>query len=84
MAGDYDGSGTVGQGDLNLVLLNWGATGVPAGWVNHQPSGQIGQTELNAALLNWGTTTEPTASGIPEPASGLLLLPALLLRKFRS
>ena len=78
--GDYDQSGTVGQSDLNLVLLNWGRdvndTGIPNDWVNDRPSGVIGQAELNGALLNWGNTSEPgsTMLSLPEPFGLSLIL----------
>ena len=81
IAGDYDGSGQVGQGDLDLVLLNWGGTAppVPAGWVNDQPDGLIGQTQLDGVLLNWGNTSLQAASAnaVPEPQSLLLVAMAL-------
>ncbi|MCG8363223.1 MAG: PEP-CTERM sorting domain-containing protein [Pseudanabaenales cyanobacterium] len=71
--GDYDASGTVEQGDLDLVLLNWGdpATPVPAGWVNQLPTGLIDQDELDGVLLNWGNTSEPGSVGVavPEPSA---------------
>ncbi len=72
--GDYDASGAVGQGDLDLVLLNWGDTAppVPAGWVNQQPSGVIGQSALDDVLLNWGNGA-PQVSTVPEPTSIVLL-----------
>ena len=78
---DYDGDGTVGQDDLNLVLLNWGqsAQDPPAGWVNALPSGDIGQSQLNPVLLNWGASVEPEPSAVPEPALGLLGLAGVLL-----
>ncbi|MEM7625491.1 MAG: endonuclease [Planctomycetota bacterium] len=73
--GDYDGNGSVGQGDLNLVLLNWGQSELPAGWVaTEQYDGvQIGQNELNGVLLNWGSSVPPDVSAIPEPASAIFL-----------
>jgi PEP-CTERM motif len=55
--GDYDGSQSVGAGDLNLVLNNWNATvpPVPAGWTGDQPEpGVIGAVALNKVLNNWG------------------------------
>ncbi len=72
--GDFDASGAVGQGDLDLVLLNWGNTAppVPAGWVNEQPSGLIGQGSLDDVLLNWGNGS-PTLTAVPEPTSIALL-----------
>jgi hypothetical protein len=52
--GDYNSNGTVEQADLDLVLLNWGQPGVPAGWTNDLPEGNIDQAELDGVLLNWG------------------------------
>ena len=76
LPGDYDADGSVGQADLNLVLLNWGTTGVPTGWVNEPPAGEIGQAELNGVLLNWGSgAAEP--SRVPEPGAALLVLAGL-------
>ena len=56
-AGDYNGNGVVEQGDLDLVLLNWGysISNPPAiGWANDLPTGAIDQGELDRVLLNWG------------------------------
>jgi hypothetical protein len=87
--GDYDNSGQVAQGDLDLVLLNWGKTvppdPVPEGWINQQPSGLIGQGALDGVLLNWGGLSS-TAS-VPEPATVWLLaivVPGLVLSLRRS
>ncbi|MEM7577469.1 MAG: choice-of-anchor tandem repeat NxxGxxAF-containing protein [Planctomycetota bacterium] len=86
LAGDYNDSGSVEQGDLNLVLNNWGQdasadddglVGIPVGWVNDPPEGQIDQEELNRVLNNWGQALPPSfgddsnESTVPEP--GLLL-----------
>ena len=78
--GDYDGDGFVGQGDLDLVLLNWGDTSppAPAGWVNEQPEGLIGQEALDGVLLKWGNGTAPTIAAVPEPASLALVFLAAL------
>jgi hypothetical protein len=82
--GDYDNSGQVAQGDLDLVLLNWGKTvppdPVPDGWINQQPSGLIGQGALDGVLLNWGDTAgSGVAVAVPEPATLLTLAGAALL-----
>ncbi len=69
--GDYNESGQTEQGDLDLVLGNWGldtdANPVPAAWTNpnQQPDGLIDQAELDAVLLNWGATTG--GGGDPTP-----------------
>ena len=57
VTGDYNGNGQVEQGDLDLVLQNWGddTTGnIPDGWVNDLPDGPVEQTELDRVLQNWG------------------------------
>ncbi len=80
ITGDYNASGQVEQGDLDLVLQNWGdvTPPVPAGWVNDLPVGQIEQSELDKVLQNWGSTSAPDFSGssVPEPA--LLAAAALI------
>ncbi len=81
IAGDYNASGQVEQGDLDLVLQNWGATAVPGTWVNFTglPGGNIGglveQTELDLVLSNWGDSATPDFrwSAIPEPGTALLI-----------
>ncbi len=76
--GDYNGNGLVEQGDLDLVLQNWGRDtadlGVPGGWINDFPQGLVDQAELDGVLLNWGDTAVPGFDGVvvPEPASLLL------------
>jgi len=77
--GDYDDSGQVAQGDLDLVLGIWGQTvpPLPATWVNAQPADgtQIGQTELDGVLLNWGNSAVASVAGnVPEPSAVLLLV----------
>ncbi|MEM1026642.1 MAG: hypothetical protein AAGJ38_01000 [Planctomycetota bacterium] len=76
LIGDYNDSGTVEQGDLNLVLTNWGTNRT-----FEDPGGTafatiiVDQEELNLVLSNWGSTTTPSFEGfnIPEPASTLIL-----------
>lgn len=84
VAGDYNANGTVEQGDLDLVLLNWGsaAAPLPPGWFQGLPSGTIDQDELDGVLLNWGTTAagaQRAAGGVPEPPAWLLALVALAI-----
>lgn len=77
LAGDFDASGAVAQGDLNLVLNNWGQATAP-GWIAlDQLEGNVDQAELNAVLNNWGSRDTPAYSEtqtIPEPASLALVL----------
>lgn len=64
LLGDYDGDGTVGQGDLDLVLAFWGDAVLDGQspdptWVNADTvtSSLIGQDELAMVLQNWGNTS---------------------------
>jgi len=77
IAGDYNDTGEVAVGDLNLVLFNWNEDGanLPAEWVNERPEAGtvVAIDQLNGVLFNWGNTASIAA--VPEPASlGLLLL----------
>ncbi|MEM8782194.1 MAG: PEP-CTERM sorting domain-containing protein [Planctomycetota bacterium] len=82
--GDYDDSGQVEQGDLNLVLNNWGTAApfTPNGDPFETPN--VDQEELNRVLNNWGSTTAPSFEGaaVPEPAT-LALLGGLALAGLR-
>jgi hypothetical protein len=87
ISGDYNGNGTVEQADLDLVLLNWGQSGVPNGWINELPEGNIDQAELDGVLLNWGDMAAQGlggASGVPEPSAALVALICLPLLAMRS
>ncbi len=88
ITGDYDGSGQVEQGDLDIVLQNWGTanfTGDESALVGGGPfDGQVDQNELDGVLQNWGSTATPdfTGSAVPEPAAFALLgVGALWLRR---
>jgi hypothetical protein len=78
VTGDYNNNRRVEQGDLDLVLLNWGkaANPLPANWRGDPPVGTIDQQELDKALLNWGFIRG--AMSIPEP-SGMTLAAACVL-----
>lgn len=68
-----------GQAALDLVLLKWDDTILPAGFdPNDLPGGGsfdnlVSQNELDGVLLNWGNGTSPVATSIPELASFALL-----------
>ncbi len=86
LVGDYNGSGQVEQGDLDLVLQNWGADtagGSPNGWTNDPPQGLVEQAELDRVLQNWGATGAPDFRGtsVPEPAFAVLGLSLVALRR---
>ncbi|QDT70217.1 hypothetical protein MalM25_31630 [Planctomycetes bacterium MalM25] len=73
LAGDFDGNGSVGDGDLTLLLSNWGSAvpPVPAGWTGDQPTAPgVGDDELTALLNNWGVSASAVA--VPEPSTALL------------
>jgi hypothetical protein len=82
---DYNGNGLVDQGDLDLVLLNWGAdaTTPPDGWTNSLPTGAIDQEELDAILLHWGEgaaiVSASNAGPVPEPSTFVLLGSAAMI-----
>ncbi|MEM8494402.1 MAG: hypothetical protein AAF663_03335 [Planctomycetota bacterium] len=76
LVGDYNDSGQVEQGDLNLVLNNWGqaAPFEPNGDAFSTPV--VDQEELNRVLNNWGSgSVSPDLTGysVPEPVLGLAL-----------
>jgi hypothetical protein len=79
--GDYNDSGLVEQGDLDLVLGNWGGNAAtpPIDWSNDLPEGFIDQDELDGVLGNWGRTEAAGSAAVPEPASCLLVLASAAL-----
>ena len=77
LPGDYDDSLLVSQGDLDIVLLNWGTANFPGNEGNIPGGGpfdgQVSQNELDGVLLNWGTGAPALSAGaVPEPSSLLL------------
>ncbi len=90
ICGDYNGSGQVEQGDLDLVLQNWGTgtfTGDPAALPGGAFDGTVDQNELDKVLQNWGATSAPSldAALVPEPGMfGVLALCGLATRRRRT
>ncbi|MEM8781304.1 MAG: hypothetical protein AAGE65_00485 [Planctomycetota bacterium] len=87
LLGDFNGSGRVEQGDLNLVLNNWGSD--RGDWANADgfASVQVDQEELNAVLNNWGAAAAPSFTanpGVPEPGVAALVGLAALTVSGRS
>ena len=81
--GDYNDSGSVEQGDLDLVLNNWGGPRT-AGFVANADgfaTGNVDQEELDRVLNNWGSSNAPAFNdvSVPEPASAFALLGGLAL-----
>ena len=79
LVGDYDDSDLVSQGDLDIVLLNWGGASFPGNAANLPGGGPfdglVSQNELDGVLLNWGSSAPVALSStVPEPASALLLM----------
>ncbi len=85
LPGDFDGSGSVEQGDLDRILNGWGTT---PSWeltaASARPNGVIDQEELDAVLNHWGASEAPSFRGasIPEPGGlyGLSLMSVSLVR----
>ncbi|MEM1446267.1 MAG: choice-of-anchor tandem repeat NxxGxxAF-containing protein [Planctomycetota bacterium] len=76
LIGDFNLNGSVEQGDLNLVLSNWGAARTFEDGVSAFTTANVDQEELNAVLNNWGSSTLPNLQGfdVPEPLLGIMML----------
>ncbi len=91
LTGDYDDSGQVEQGDLDIVLQNWGTanfTGNAGNLVGGGPfDGLVDQNELDGVLQNWGSSAAPDFRGtaVPEPGvvGGAALVSVLAIRRSR-
>lgn len=78
LPGDFDGNGSVGGGDFDLLLANWGVAVPPAptGWTGAQPTApSIGGDEFDALLGSWGQSggAGAVAAAVPEPATIVLV-----------
>jgi hypothetical protein len=73
-AADFNADGAVDQGDLDMVLLNWGEFLLPGTWPHQQPD-VVRQSSLDAVLLAWGDVSPAKLMGtsaVPEPSAMLL------------
>jgi hypothetical protein len=83
LPGDFDGNGSIGNGDLTLMLDNWGETvpPPPAGWIGDQPTAPgVGNDELTLMLDGWGDSFEVinNAAAVPEPTTLLAAISLLI------
>lgn len=79
--GDFDGSGMVDQGDLDLVLANWGheLSMLPSRWIYDRPDDVVAQATLDLVLVNWGSTSAPGSPVSVVPEAGSASVAMLLL-----
>ncbi|MEM7575957.1 MAG: choice-of-anchor tandem repeat NxxGxxAF-containing protein [Planctomycetota bacterium] len=83
LAGDYNGNGQVEQGDLNLVLNNWGSPRPFAPQTDPFATANVDQEELNRVLNHWGNQSAPNFAGfaVPEPTALLAFWGLGMLRR---
>lgn len=82
--GDLNADGAVDQGDLDLVLLNWGREPV-AEWSHDAPE-IVQQASLDSVLLAWGDVSPPKPLGVgavPEPSAVVLAVVLLVCAAFK-
>ncbi len=73
LVGDYNGNGTVEQGDLDLVLNRWGAA--RDGWYNADGFATVAvdQEELDRVLNQWGSAVTPSFGAVVVPEPGVAM-----------
>ncbi len=74
VAGDANGDGVVDDGDLNILLSHWAASGLDWWQGDFDGNAHVDDSDLNILLSHWGHG----ASAVPEPASLCLLALASL------
>lgn len=72
LLGDCNNDGFVGQGDLDLVLANWGTSVPPGHPADRNGDEFVGQGDLDRVLNDWGLNNPPVTP-VPEPTAAMLL-----------
>jgi len=84
IVGDYNASGDVEIGDLNLVHFNWNDDGgfLTSDWIDQRPpaGSTVGLDALNGVLFNWGNMA--TVATVPEPTGALLSFGVVLMATY--
>lgn len=71
LAGDCNRDSFVGQGDLDVILDNWGRNVGYGNAADFSEDGFVGQADLDVILDNWGSRHVPVISQLPPPAEAL-------------
>ena len=79
LPGDANLDGSVLVGDLNILGTNWQQSPDPWGSGDFNVDGIVDVADLNLLALNWQESIPAAAAAVPEPASFVLALGALLL-----
>ncbi len=85
LAGDLNGDGFVGIGDLNIILGAWGQSVTGGDLLSGDPTGDgfVGIEDLNVVLGNWNGGTQPPGSVVPEPGTLVLCVAGSLATMLR-
>jgi hypothetical protein len=73
-AGDFDGDGTIGQGDYNAWAASYGATVTAGTGADGNGDGIVDAADYTV----WRDNYNPASTAVPEPATALLVLVGLL------
>lgn len=76
--GDVNGDDRTDVADLNIMGINWQATGVTMAEGDLTGDGNVNAADLNILAINWQTARDPGAAAVPEPSSVALLLIGLM------
>ncbi len=84
LLGDANIDGNVNATDLNALAVNWQGEASWSGG-DFTADGAVGAADLNLLGINWqeSVLAAPSASSVPEPASGVVLVILLSLIKIK-